>query len=119
VTGFTSTTIVTVEVLSAFSSLNATADWSEGDWSDIVGWPSALRFHDGRLWFAGRDKIWGSVSDAYTSFDIDFEGDAGPINRSVGFGPVDTINWLLDLSRLIVGGKAPKPRCARAALTSR
>lgn len=103
VTGFTSTTIVNVEVLSAFSSLNATTDWTEGDWSDVVGWPSALRFHDGRLWFAGRDKIWGSVSDAYTSFDIDYEGDAGPINRSVGFGPVDTINWLLDLSRLIVG----------------
>jgi hypothetical protein len=103
VTGFSSTTVVNVEVLSAFSSLVATNDWSEGDWSDVVGWPSCLRFYDGRLWFAGRDKIWGSVSDAYTSFDIDFEGDAGPINRSVGFGPVDTINWLLDLSRLIVG----------------
>jgi hypothetical protein len=51
----------------------------------------------------GTDKIWGSVSDAYTSFDIDTEGDAGPINRSVGFGPVDTINWLLPLGRLIVG----------------
>ena len=103
VTGFTSTTVVDVEVLSAFSSLSATTDWSAGDWSDAIGWPSALRFHDGRLWFAGRDKIWGSVSDAYTSFNVDQEGDAGPINRSVGFGPVDTINWLLDLSRLIVG----------------
>jgi hypothetical protein len=103
VTGFSSTTVVNIEVLSAFSSLTATSDWNEGDWSDVSGWPSALRFHDGRLWFAGRDKIWGSVSDAYTSFDPDTEGDAGPINRSVGFGPVDTINWLLDLSRLIVG----------------
>lgn len=103
VTAFTSTTVVDVEVLSAFSSLTATSDWSEGDWSDKIGWPSALRFYDGRLWFAGRDKIWGSVSDAYNSFDIDYEGDAGPINRSVGFGPVDKILWLLDLSRLIVG----------------
>lgn len=103
VTGFTSTTVVDVEVLSAFSSLDATDDWNEGDWSDVVGWPSSVAFHDGRLWWAGRDKIWGSISDAYSSFDIDYEGDAGPINRSVGFGPVDIINWLLPLSRLIVG----------------
>jgi hypothetical protein len=103
VTDYSSTTVVNVEVLDAFSSLTATTDWSEGDWSDIVGWPSALAFHDGRLWFAGRDKIWGSVSDDYTSFDPATEGDSGPINRSVGFGPVDTINWLLPLGRLIVG----------------
>jgi hypothetical protein len=103
ITAYTSAVLVSIEILSAFSSLNATLDWNEGDWSDVVGWPSCLGFHDGRLWFAGRDKIWGSVSDAYTSFDIDTEGDAGPINRSVGFGPVDTINWLLPLGRLIVG----------------
>lgn len=103
VTSFTSSTSVEVEILSAFSSSNATADWNEGDWSDVIGWPSSVAFHDGRLWLGGRDKIWGSVSDNYTSFDIDVEGDAGPINRSVGFGPVDTINWLLPLGRLIVG----------------
>lgn len=103
VTGYTSPTVVNVEVLTPFSSLNATSDWNEGDWSDVIGWPSAVAFHDGRLWQAGRDKIWGSVSDDYGSHDIDFEGDAGPINRSVGFGPVDVINWLLPLTRLIVG----------------
>jgi len=103
VTSYSSTTVVNIEVLNPFSSLTASSNWSEGDWNDNVGWPSALRFHDGRLWFAGRDRIWGSISDAYTSFDPDYAGDAGPINRSVGFGPVDTINWLLDLSRLIVG----------------
>lgn len=103
VTDYVSRTVVDVEVLTAFSSLTPTTDWSEGDWSDLVGWPSALRFYDGRLWFAGRDRIWGSVSDAYYSFNIDTIGDAGPINRSVGFGPVDRIEWLLDLSRLIVG----------------
>lgn len=103
VTDVVSSTVANVEVLTAFSSLSATKDWSEGDWSYRVGFPSALRFFDGRLWFAGRDRIWGSVSDNYTSFNPDTVGDAGPINRSVGFGPIDTINWLLDLSRLIVG----------------
>ena len=103
VQSYTSATSVEVEILEAFSSLNSTSNWNEGDWSDRLGWPSANSFHDGRLWWAGRDKIWGSVSDNYTSFNIDTEGDAGPINRSVGFGPVDVINWLLPLGRLIVG----------------
>jgi hypothetical protein len=103
VTNYQSRTVVEVEVLTVFSSLTPTTDWSEGDWSNLVGWPSAVRFHDGRLWWAGRDRIWGSVSDAYYSFNIDTIGDAGPINRSVGFGPVDRIEWLLDLTRLIVG----------------
>jgi hypothetical protein len=103
VVGFTSRTEVDVEVLTPFSSLTATTNWAEGDWSDRLGWPSSVAFHDGRLWWAGRDKIWGSVSDSYDSHNIDYEGDAGPINRSVGFGPVDTINWLMSLTRLIVG----------------
>jgi hypothetical protein len=103
VTGYTSRTVVDIEVLTPFSSLTATTNWAEGDWSDRLGWPSSVAFHDGRLWWAGRDKIWGSVSDSYDSHDIDYEGDAGPINRSVGFGPVDTINWLMSLNRLIVG----------------
>jgi hypothetical protein len=103
IVGYTSRTVVDIEVLDAFSSLTATTDWNEGEWSDRLGWPSAVAFHDGRLWWAGRDKIWGSVSDAYTSFNPDTEGDSGPINRSVGFGPIDTINWLLPLTRLVVG----------------
>ncbi len=94
---------VNIEILKAFSSLQGTKDWLEGDWSDRSGWPTAVKIHEGRLWWAGRDRIWGSVSDNYTGFDIDTEGDAGPINRSIGSGPVDTINWLLSLTRLLVG----------------
>jgi hypothetical protein len=103
VVGYSSRTVVDIEVLDAFSSLTATTDWNEGEWSGRLGWPSSVAFHDGRLWWAGRDKIWGSVSDAYYGFNPDTEGDSGPINRSVGFGPVDTINWLLPLTRLVVG----------------
>ncbi len=103
VTSYVSPTQVNVEILRAFSSLQGTRDWLEGDWSDRSGWPTAVRIHEGRLWWAGRDRIWGSVSDNYTGFDIDTEGDSGPINRSIGSGPVDTINWLLSLTRLLVG----------------
>lgn len=104
ITGYTSGVSVSAEVLSALGGTDATADWAEGAWSDFRGWPSSVCIHDGgRLWWAGKDKFIGSVTDAYESFDPDYEGDAGPISRSIGSGPVDTINWLLPLGRLLAG----------------
>lgn len=103
VTSILSPTVANIEILTPFSSLQGTKEWLEGEWSIRQGWPSAVRIHEGRLWWAGRDKVWGSVSDNYTGFNIDTDGDSGPINRSVGAGPVDKINWLLSLTRLLVG----------------
>lgn len=103
VTGYTSTTVVNIDVLSDFGSTSATSDWWEGAWSPRRGWPSAVALHDGRLVWAGSDRIDLSVSDAFDSFADTVEGDSGPIKRSLGSGPVDTINWLLALAHLIVG----------------
>lgn len=103
VTGYTSTTEVSVDVLDNFGSTTATETWWEGAWSDRRGWPSAVALYDGRLWWAGGDRIDGSVSDAFESFDDTVEGDSGPIKRTIGSGPVDTINWILPLGLLIVG----------------
>lgn len=103
VTGYTSSTVVSADVLNAFGSVSATANWWEGQWSDRRGWPSSVALHDGRLCWAGKDAINLSVSDAFESFDDATEGDSGPIKRSVGSGPVDKINWLLPLAHLLVG----------------
>jgi hypothetical protein len=102
-TAFTSSTVLQVEVLKDFGGTEASDVWAEGLWSDYRGWPSAVALHDGRLWWAGKDKFVGSVVDAFDSFDETLEGDAAPISRSIGFGPVDSINWLLSLSRLVAG----------------
>jgi len=99
----TDSTAASAIVLNNLGSTAATDLWSEGDWSILRGYPSAVAFHEGRLWWAGKSKIWGSVSDAYESFDPDTEGDSGPINRSIGFGPVDKIQWMTSLGRLIIG----------------
>ena len=45
------------------------------------------------------------MSDAFTSYLDTTEGDSGPISRTVGAGPVDTINWALPLQRLILGAE--------------
>lgn len=103
ITDFTNATTVGAEVYADFGGIDASLFWSEGSWSDRRGWPTAVALYEGRLWWAGKNGIWGSISDAFNSFDENFEGAAGPINRTVGSGPVDDINWALPLQRLLLG----------------
>jgi hypothetical protein len=103
VTSLVSTTIANAIILKAFGSTSASENWSEGLWSAYRGWPTSVVIFEGRLWWAGNDRFTGSISDAYESFDDEEEGDAGPINRTIGFGPVDTINWIVPLHKMIAG----------------
>lgn len=103
VTGYTSETQVSIEVLKSFKAFSYTLDWSEGEWSDNYIWPSSVVLSDGRLWWSGQDRIWGSVSDAFSSFDDETEGDSGPISRSISTGGVNDTKWMMSLQRLLVG----------------
>lgn len=111
VTAFTSSIQVSAEVFVELGGTSATDDWAEGEWSDRRGWPSAVAFVEGRLGWAGKNGVWLSVSDAFDSFDEGTEGDSGPIARTVGSGPVDTINWILALQRLILGAEGAEFSC--------
>ena len=111
VTAFTSSIQVSAEVLSALGGTAATDDWAEGEWSSRRGFPSCVAFVEGRLGWAGKNGIWLSVSDAFESFDDLVEGDSGPIARTIGSGPVDTINWMLALQRLLVGAEGAEFSC--------
>ncbi|AXV15120.1 hypothetical protein CYG48_05045 [Neorhizobium sp. SOG26] len=103
VIGYTSPTQVTAEVLSRFYSLNATFDWDVSVWSDYDGWPSAVENFGGRLFWGKDDLVYGSVPDAYKSFDDQVEGDSAPIARSIGAGTDRGILWLIGLERLLAG----------------
>lgn len=103
VTSYTSGTVVTVDVLSPFGGTEATDTWWEGQWSDRRGWPSAVAFYDGRLFWAGKGMINGSVSDAFSTFDDTTVGDAGPIKRSLGGSAGNVTNWILPLSLMVTG----------------
>ena len=111
ITSFTSSTSVAAEVITDLGGTSATDTWAEGEWSTYRGFPTSVNITEGRLWWAGKDGVWGSVSDAFESFDDETEGDSGPISRSIGSGPVDTINWILALQRLIVGGEGAEFTC--------
>lgn len=103
VTAVASPTSASAEVVKQLGDTNYTDDWREGAWSDAASWPSSVAFHDGRIWWAGLDKVYGSVSDDFYNYDPNTEGDAGPIVRSIATGPVEGIGWLLPLQRLVVG----------------
>lgn len=103
VTGFTSATVVDAVVLTSLGGTEATEIWGEGAWSDKEGWPTAVGIWEGRIWWSGNGRNYGSVSDVFANFDPEYEGDAGPINRRVGEGAVNRVNWLLPLQRLIAG----------------
>jgi hypothetical protein len=103
-------------VLTDLGGTAATDDWAEGEWSDLRGWPSAVSLFEGRDWWAGKQGIWGTVSDAFESFDESVEGDSGAINRDVGSGPLDNINWMLPVSRLILGAEGAELSCKSSSL---
>lgn len=122
VTKFISSTVVVTEALTVLpygpargfnndNANDATPNWQQGTWSDTLGWPNALSFYEGRLWSAGQNGVQGSESDAFNSFSDDTLGDSGPIQRTIGSGPVDTINWIVPLQRLLLGAQGSELSC--------
>lgn len=98
-----SSTSASATVIKPLGGLAASRDWYKSQWDDAQGYPTALTLYEGRLWYAGRGKEWGSISDSYSSFDDDVVGDSTTINRNIGDGPVDKIHWIAPLQRMIIG----------------
>ena len=99
----TNSTTAIVDVLKDFGAITPTRDWWEGEWSNFRGYPSAVDIHESRMAWAGLDKLWLSITDQYESFDDNQIGDSGPISRTIGFGPIRVIHWLMSMGRLLFG----------------
>jgi len=109
ITAINSTTSADYEVMSRIHADEVANDWSEGQFSTLRGWPSAVALFEGRLWWGGADKLFGSVSDGFESFDLEETGDSGPVIRSVATGAVNAVNWILGLARLCIGTSGAEP----------
>lgn len=103
ITGFTSGTVVDMEVLDPFGSTDPTVQWDRGTWSDRNGWPDTVALHDGRLFWGRGDVVYGSESDRFDSFSDTSTGDAAPIIRSIGATTKQGVLWLQSLQRLVAG----------------
>jgi hypothetical protein len=113
ITAYNSNTNVDAEVISRFSDTGLTDNWQEGYWSDARSFPTAVALHGGRLAHANGGNLFMSVADDYENFDSATVGDAGPLVRTLGSGPVDSIHYLVSLLRMIIGTAG-----AELALTS-
>lgn len=111
ITSVTNATSAAIEIITDLGGTTATDIWEEGEWSGVRGYPTAPALYEGRLWWAGKDKTNGSVSDGFYSYDPTVEGDSAPISRSIGTGQVDTINWILPLLRLVLGADGREHSC--------
>lgn len=113
ITAFTNSTSVTATVVKRFNagsvgSGNASTQWSQGAWSDTLGWPTHVCFFRSRLWFARGTKLWGSVPDDFENFA---ERDAGEVTADSAIsidirqGYNDDVQWLMPSADLLVGSE--------------
>jgi hypothetical protein len=77
---------------------SAYTDWAEGAFSDYRGYPSAVCFHEQRLWYGGTtfepNKFWGSVVATYDDFQTGV-GDNYAVSFKLSTDQVNAIRWLV------------------------
>ena len=103
ITGFNRADLVTIQEIEPFAAIGYTTDWDFGSFSAREGYPTSVSTHEGRLWWGRDDQLFGSVSDAFYSFDQSIEGDSAPVIRSLGQNTRQGINWITSGKRMVVG----------------
>tara|TARA_B100001248_G_scaffold242025_1_gene209227 strand:+ start:5777 stop:8014 length:2238 start_codon:yes stop_codon:yes gene_type:complete len=77
----------------------ATTEWAEQSYSSLRGYPAAVTFHEGRLWFAGTqaqpNHLWASKSNRFFNFDVGDGNDDDSIDISGAIGTFDQIRHLV------------------------
>ena len=99
----TSPTVAVVRVLKDFGATTASSDWNKSELTKSSPGPTSAEIFEGRFWLAGGARLWGSVSDQYTSFDTALPGDSAAISKTLGFGPVQDVAWLKGGDVMIMG----------------
>lgn len=86
VTGFTSQTVVTVEVIRALGGTGAYPNWEESAWSDYRGWPRSVCFYQQRAIYGGSkhfpNTIWASRVGNFQWLDAKGYADGGARSES-------------------------------------
>ena len=76
-----------------------TTEFFEQSFSDVRGYPSAVAFHEGRLWFGGTpsqpDHLWASASGRYFDFDVGDGEDDESIDLSAGIGEFSQVRHIV------------------------
>ncbi|WP_374656116.1 hypothetical protein [Dongia sp.] len=108
---YTSATQVKIDIKSAFGGTGAVTSWRLGAWSPGTGWPSAVTFHEERLFLANSklqpQTLWASVAGAYESFTpTGTDGvtkDDHALNFTIADDRVNAIRWMSAGKTLALG----------------
>lgn len=106
ITVFTNSKTVTATVKTVLGATTATATWSEGAWSGVRGYPSAIAFYEERLFFANTAFqpafLWGSVTGDYENMTPGVNADDAVVYE-IREDEVNAILWLRSAKFLFAG----------------
>lgn len=116
ITGYTSSTEVTVTIEKEIGGTNPTTEWRLGAFSDTTGYPSKVAFYQGRLWYASTstqpDRVWFSEIENFYNFSPDNAFNKGQIDDATGgsivVADINTIEFMEGLNILMLGGEGIK-----------
>ena len=99
-----STTVMAGTVKETLASTTADQDWDEQAFSAAQGYPSAVVFHEDRLWFAGTpalpNGIFASQTSDYDNFDVDNASASDAIQVLLGTDQVNEVRHLVSSRNL-------------------
>lgn len=106
------------------SSSTATRDWYEPVFSPVNGYPGAVAFHEGRLWFAGSeavpDGLWASKIGSFFNFDVGDGLDNDSIQITIASEDISNVRHLVshrDLQIFTATGEYFVPRMTSQGIT--
>ena len=106
ITGYTSPTIVTCDVIETLDGTTATDDWSLGSFSDDAGYPSCVAFHEQRLWYGGTKEepqtVFASVTLEFENFTPGADDTSG-LDYQIATEQVNSITWISSGRGLAIG----------------
>ena len=114
ITARASSTSVTADWVESLDStagdaVAATTLWSEGAFSSVQGYPAAVCFYQGRIWFGGTENrkqtLWGSEIDNFKNFGTSVPNVLASDGVSYTLSSVEQnkIRWLAGQDALLIG----------------
>jgi hypothetical protein len=106
VTGYTSPTQVTVNVVNPVAKTTATKIWSEGAWSTSQGFPRTVTLHQSRIYYGGTERrplsIWASVVDDFQNLRLTTNNDGG-LFLTLSAKEANRLMWMESQDKLLIG----------------
>lgn len=109
ITGWTSTTVVTVTVVNTLTNTSAKTNWQMGAWSGTTGYPTTVMFHEDRLCFGGPGQVvYASRTGDYENFaPTDTDGTtvaSHALTHNLLSNDVNNLRWITSDEKGLMAG---------------